>query len=218
MSMKERKPMTCEEFELAGLDLNRPDGDAELQAAREHLRSCGRCAQLQASWEALREELKELAQETQAVTSGRVEMRLRQEFGNVHRPAKTQRRVTVAALALAAAAVLALTLAWVRWNGPKQSTPAPIAQNAPMKGGNSNGISGESIVASNDSGDFVVLPGTLAGTFDTAQVVRVRMQRGSLSAWGLNVNEADANDWIQVDVLLGDDGQPQAVRLPATVN
>jgi hypothetical protein len=30
------------------------------------------------------------------------------------------------------------------------------------------------------------------------------------------VNEDRAADWIHVDLLVGDDGQPQAVRLPQT--
>jgi hypothetical protein len=39
------------------------------------------------------------------------------------------------------------------------------------------------------------------------------MQRGALGALGLPVNEDLANDWIQVDLLVGDDGSPRAVRL-----
>ena len=46
-------------------------------------------------------------------------------------------------------------------------------------------------------------------------VVRVRMQRGALGDLGLPVNEERANEWIQVDLFVGQDGQPQAVRLPA---
>ena len=37
--------------------------------------------------------------------------------------------------------------------------------------------------------------------------------RGALGAFGLPVNEDLASDWIQVDLLVGDDGAPQAVRL-----
>jgi hypothetical protein len=39
------------------------------------------------------------------------------------------------------------------------------------------------------------------------------MQRGALDALGLTVNEERASDLIQVDLLVGDDGQPQALRL-----
>ena len=51
---------------------------------------------------------------------------------------------------------------------------------------------------------------------DTAEaaILRVRLQRGSLSSLGLPVNEERAGEWIQVDLLVGNDGLPQAVRLP----
>jgi hypothetical protein len=44
------------------------------------------------------------------------------------------------------------------------------------------------------------------------------MQRGSLSALGLTVDEEHANDVVQVDLLVGADGQPQAYRLPEATN
>jgi len=57
-------------------------------------------------------------------------------------------------------------------------------------------------------------PGTSpADTLDAA-ILRVRMQRSSLGALGLPVNEERAGEWIQVDLLVGNDGLPQAVRLP----
>jgi hypothetical protein len=39
------------------------------------------------------------------------------------------------------------------------------------------------------------------------------MQRGALSALGFSVNEDRAAEWIQVDLLVGNDGLPQGVRL-----
>jgi len=44
------------------------------------------------------------------------------------------------------------------------------------------------------------------------------MQRGSLGALGLPVNEESAGEWIQVDLLVGNDGLPQAVRLAEEEN
>jgi len=46
----------------------------------------------------------------------------------------------------------------------------------------------------------------------------VRMQRSSLGALGLPVNEQRASDWIQVDLLVGNDGLPEAVRLAQEAN
>jgi hypothetical protein len=77
---------------------------------------------------------------------------------------------------------------------------------------------GETIVASNDSGDFTLLPGSVPSSMEGAMVVHVEMQRAALGALGLTVNEEHAADLIQVDLLVGDDGQPQAVRLPQSSN
>jgi hypothetical protein len=71
-------------------------------------------------------------------------------------------------------------------------------------------------LASNDSGEFTLLPGDVPGMSEDGTVVQVRMQRGALGALGLAVNEESAADWIQVDLLVSEDGQPEAVRLPQT--
>jgi hypothetical protein len=49
---------------------------------------------------------------------------------------------------------------------------------------------------------------------DDSAIVRVGMQCGALTALGLPVNEERVSDWIQVDLLVGEDGLPKAVRLP----
>ena len=60
-----------------------------------------------------------------------------------------------------------------------------------------------------DSGEFTPLPGTTLDETDEAAVLRVRMQRGALGALGLPVNEERAGEWIQVDLLVGNDGLPK---------
>ena len=61
---------------------------------------------------------------------------------------------------------------------------------------------------------FTFLPGAFAVDTEEAAILRVRLQRGALGALGLPVNEEGAAEWIQVDLLVGEDGLPQAVRLP----
>lgn len=62
--------------------------------------------------------------------------------------------------------------------------------------------------------EFVTLPyGLPVTSTDDSAVVRVRMQRAALGALGLPVNEERADEWVMVDLLIGADGQPQAVRL-----
>jgi hypothetical protein len=67
-------------------------------------------------------------------------------------------------------------------------------------------------------GDFTPLPGAAPDLTEQSEILRVRMQRGSLGALGLPVNEQRATDWIQVDLLVGNDGLPEAVRLAQEEN
>jgi hypothetical protein len=217
--------MTCEEFELAGLDLETmQEDDPVLSAAREHLRSCARCAALHENWQTLRADLQAVGAETQeAEAPARVEMRLRQEFRTRHKIAKARRAAVYAGWTLAAAAVVVAAVSWADWRHEygKGSTPSAVnsAQDVNMNKTTPAGPElGEAIVAANDAGEFTLLPGSFPGMLEDATVVRVQMQRGALSALGLTVNEERAADLIQVDLLVGDDGQPQALRLPQTTN
>ena len=74
------------------------------------------------------------------------------------------------------------------------------------------------ILSADDSGEFTPLPGTTLDETEDASIFHVRMQRGSLGALGLPVNEASAGEWIQVDLMVGNDGLPQAVRLAEEEN
>ncbi len=235
--------MNCEKFEVIGLDAERDTALSEVErvAAREHADTCSRCAALQDSWRAAGVELRAFAEDTaMAQAPARVEMRLRQEFRNQHVIFKVRRAAMVAAWALAASAVLAGVLSWRNWRhgqeevATKHLKSMPAAKKFPESNSSAganhenaaelaNGIppqnsagaaSSETIVADNELSGFTFLPGTLAVDADDAAILRVRMQRGALGALGLPVNEERASEWIQVDLLVGDDGLPQAVRLP----
>ncbi len=221
--------MTCEEFATAGLDLGAAGENGLLkQAARAHLRECPHCAALHENWLALREDLRALGTETaEAETSSRVEMRLRQEFRTKHKTAKARRAAFIAGWTLATAAALFLAFTWIHWHprkggdvavreGPAVHTAAlqqnagPSSKGITLAGSELDGV----LAASSGSGDFTLLPGSMPPAPEDATVVRVQMQRAALGALGLTVNEEHAGDWIQVDLLVGDDGLPQAVRLP----
>ncbi len=227
--------MTCEEFELAGLDLETlREGDSVQIAAREHLRVCPHCAALQENWQTLQAELHAVGAETrEAEAPPRVELRLRQEYRTRHKSLKARRVAVFAGWSLAAAAVIVAAVSWISWR--KEAHRGAVQQAAVVKqkatsagnagqGVNLNGTEpagpeiGETLVASNDAGEFTLLPGSLPGTLEDATVVRVQMQRGALDALGLTVNEERASDLIQVDLLVGDDGLPQAVRLAQATN
>jgi hypothetical protein len=215
--------MKCEEFESIGLDAGRDVSLSELQrvAAREHASTCPRCAALQDSWLIAGAELRSFADATQlAQVSPRVELRLRQEFRTQHRTLKTRRAAIVTAWALAAAAAFVCGLSIRNFIEAKRAVAArnvaPLQSVIPVQtiAKDSAASSVDTLVADNDLSDFTLLPGSLPSENDDAAIVRVRMQRGGLSALGLPVNEEQAGDWIQVDLLVGNDGLPEAVRLP----
>jgi hypothetical protein len=143
-------------------------------------------------------------------------MRLRQQFRAQYHTRKARRTAVVTAWVLGAAAVLVGAASWVNWR-----TSQTRALAHPPDGGvardNSVGQSfradPQSFVADSELSDFTLLPGVLPTDTDDDAILRVRMQRGALGAFGLPVNEDRANEWIQVDLLVGNDGLPEAVRL-----
>jgi len=235
--------MNCEEFELIGLDAERDTSLSEVErvAAREHAGGCSRCAALLESWQAAGAELRAFAEDTaMAQAPARVEMRLLQEFRTQHVTLKVRRAAMVAAWALAAAAIFAGVVSWRSWRHGQQDVASnhtgskPAVKISPENNagagtnpenavGFANGMpaqvsagsdGSEALVADNELSGFTLLPGTIAMDTDDAAILRVRMQRGALGALGLTVNEERASEWIRVDLLVGDDGLPQAVRLP----
>jgi hypothetical protein len=231
--------MKCEEFETVGLGLDRESGShgvdpIERAAAIDHVNSCARCAALQESWQDAQIELQALRELTRdAGAPLRVELRLRQEFYARRRSAKVRRFALSSAWVLASAALLVVGMSWWNWhianeniplqsaNAPAKITPATnaapttnvaigdVSDNFPTEPANE-----ATLIAANDAEDFTLLPGSMPQESGDGSVVRVRMQRGALGDLGLPVNEERANEWIQVDLYVGQDGQPQAVRLP----
>lgn len=230
MEMFGNNAMNCEQAESIVLDLDR-DGAAdslERAAAIAHLNHCPRCAALQESWDAAKEELRALGDETSAArASARVEMRLRQEFRTRHRTMVARRAAVVAAWALAAAAILVASISsWNWWHARQWEVMRQkiAASNAQVASGAGNAHNQSSVnfaagaVSGDDSGDFTPFPGTTPDDAEEAAILHVRMQRGTLGALGLPVNEERAGEWIQVDLLVGNDGLPQGVRLAQEEN
>lgn len=210
--------MNCEEFELRGLDLDRSDADPlEAQAAAKHAEVCANCAALLEAWRAVKGDLRILRESTGLQSAPtRVEMRLKQEL-RTRREARVPRSsVAIAGWALAAAAVLLASVGWLRThpgsgapNTDSERTPNVVAQSAAE-----NPASEATLLAADyDEGEFTQLPGSLSSAVDEASVMQVRLQRGALARFGLPVEPDRALEWVDVDFLVGVDGEPQAVRL-----
>lgn len=228
MESFDEKPMNCERAEELLFDVEREGAmdSAEKAAVLAHLANCPRCAALQESWQAAKEELRELGDETSlARAPERVEMRLRQEFRKRHQGVLTRRSAMVAAWALAAAAVLVGAVSLRNWQQARhKKSDGTMTASDTSRPGNTSAASqqnGDEVPAdssSSEDAEFTPLPGTVLDDSEEGAVLRVRMQRSSLVALGLPVNEQRASDWIQVDLLVGNDGLPQGVRLAAEEN
>jgi hypothetical protein len=227
--------MNCEEFELRGLDLDRADADpVEAAAATQHAGVCARCSALRESWREVKGDLQLLREATQLDSAPtRVEMRLKQEL-RTRREARVPRgMVAVAAWALVAAAVLVGVVSWETWRRtrhqdvsryeatvpsvPTQSPAVPDKNALPSEREAERKKASDSeqsaAARDDDAGKFTLLPGSLPSETEEAAIVRVRLQRGELGTLGFPVNQERAGEWIQVDLLVGNGGFPQAVRL-----
>jgi len=224
--------MNCEEFEILGLDSQR-DGsisDDGRERALQHARVCGRCAALGASWAAAQAELAALAESSRMLrVPARVETRVLQQFRLMHQPRQERRFLQLATWGLAAAAVIVCTFGvwdWHKWrqgslggNIASSATAALDAVPSRSTATTATNVSPvtddpEILIAGNEGNEFTQLPGSSLQEVEDGAIVRVGMERASLAAFGLPVNEDEASDWIQVDLLVGSDGSAQAVRLP----
>jgi hypothetical protein len=229
--MNGRTEMKCEEFELFGLESRRDHSlnDDCRQRAAQHARACAKCSALSASWQAAQTELVALGESTQGLEApSRIEIRVLQQFRLKHQARQERRTLKVATWMLAAAAALVCTVSVWDWHKWRQGSSGNVttSDTATADGNTGQGSatsdsarlasneSSDLLIAGNEGGDFTQLPGALSQELEDGAIVRVGMQRASLAAFGLPVNEERAGDWIQVDLLVAGDGSAQAVRLP----
>jgi hypothetical protein len=210
--------MDCEEFELRGLDLDRADADPqEAAAAAKHAEICGRCSAMLESWREVKCDLRLLRESTRLDSApARVEMRLKQELRTRRETRVPRGTVVVASWALAAAAVLIASVGWLQTHR-RVGQPVVSSSNAGMTSNTlqktSNGDGAQMLLADYDSASFTQLPGSLPSASGDESILEVRMQRGALERFGLPVDPDRASEFVDVDFLVGEDGQPQAVRL-----
>jgi hypothetical protein len=208
--------MKCEEFELFGLDMDRADArPEEARSAAEHAAGCPRCSALLESWRDLKRDLRILQESTRLVCApARVEMRLKQEL-RTRREARVPHRTTrIAAWALAAAAALAAATGWAHWRkGTARPTETATSQIAATRQASSDRTASTLLAADYDTGDFTQLPASMPTASSDQAILQARVQRGALMQFGLPVAPEQAADWVEVDFLVGEDGQPLAVRL-----
>jgi hypothetical protein len=62
--------------------------------------------------------------------------------------------------------------------------------------------------------EFVALPGAASlPQFESGSIVRVDLPLSSLAAYGVDISTSGGKGPVKADVLVGQDGEPRAIRL-----
>lgn len=236
---EERNVMDCAQFEEIYHELDRPgtSGFRFRERALAHAEYCAHCGVLLTDGEALDFALGSLAQQSaEKQASARVQAALLREFQQV-KLAESRRRIRrqLAALGTAAAVFLALGLG-VRHRiaSPTPSAPmqaasgtegpatvAPVAafsgtSNEPSSVANVTG--GKALATQADENEyaeeFVPVPyADDPAALEGGAIVRVTIPRSDLASFGLPITESDGTDRVSADLVISQDGTPQAIRL-----
>jgi len=222
--------MNCSLFEELVHDLDRPgtEGFAVREAALAHAETCGKCASLLTQSESLDQALRAISREGASQQApAKIESLLLEDFRQRNaisaRSEMPWRRV--AALATAAALFLALGVSLYRTRGQNQSasrTPgsgsvtAQVANEdrSPLASAQEDLLAADQALASDEATDFVPLPLADGSAADeTGAIVRVTLSRSALASLGLPVTDMGATERIPADIIVSEDGAPQAIRL-----
>ena len=230
--------MDCSQFEefLHDLDRQGTDGFEHREIALAHAETCSRCAQLLTQAEWLDLVLRSLStREIGQQVSPRVEAALMDEFRR-RRAATSRRRVRwqIAALGTAAALLLALGFALRHRTGPA-SGPVQHPQDAsalsgegkpgnaanpfspaaaPDSSGQEEAVAENQLDDSEDATAFVALPyADDSAARDGGAIIRVVLSRPALASLRMPVTDLGATDRIPADIVVSEDGAPQAIRL-----
>jgi hypothetical protein len=213
------------------------------ESALAHADSCSRCAQLLAEVESLDRAFRALAAEESGLRAPeRVEANLLQEFRREKAAVSRSGIRWQAAVGIAAAVLLAVGVSVHHWmtrppaTGPATQIPAvgsasPQAQQpagpsaqvgaqeqppisaAPEEAGRTV-RSAPSTEQSVSEDAFTPLPYADDPTaLDDGAVVRVVMPRAALASFGLPVAAMEGDGTVRADLVVSEDGTPQAIRL-----
>ena len=217
--------MHCVEFKEIYHDLDRPgtQGYRFRERALTHAESCACCGLLLTDGEALDFALGNLSQHNAGREAPpRVEAALLREF-RVAKLAGSRRRVReqLAALSVAAAILLAMGLGVQHRIASRSSTAVQSAQLAP----DSSAAAVDNTAATNEqvedeyASGFVPVPyADDPAALEGGAIVRVTLPRSALASFGLPITESDGTDRVFADLLVSEDGTPQAIRLVPDAN
>jgi hypothetical protein len=229
--MKEQEDfMDCVEFNEIYHDLDRPGtpGFRFREHALAHAESCSSCGLLLTDGEALDFALRNLTQHNAGREAPpRVEAALLREF-QASKLEGSRRRVhgQLAALGAAAAILLALGLGVQHRiaSQPHKATPQE-ASLATAPGAEASATAAQHAAAASEADEdeyateFVPLPyADDPAALEGGAIVRVTLPRSALPSFGLPIAESDGTDTVFADLVVSEDGTPQAIRLVSDAN
>ena len=225
------KHMDCMQFREVLHELDRPgaEGDALCERALAHAESCSDCAAQLTEMESLSFSLRQLAEESaEAQAPARLETLLLQEFRR-EKSATASRGVRwqLAAFGIAAAVLLALGLSLHRQhlvtpanvNSGQSSvqTVTTAPDNSAATKTSATAVDGSTHAAVADDAEYATAYMPLPYTYDPSEleggaVVRVVLPRAALVSYGLPVEGMGVRDQVTADMVISQDGTPQAIR------
>ena len=225
---EERMKIDCVEFGELLPDLDRPGtlGGERSEEALAHAEQCAPCAALMMEAEALNYDLRRIGDGLRDIEAPpRVEEALVAEFrrAKIEHPRRNWQR-ELAVLAIAALVLLAVGLGLYRERTQIAAIGHTESANATQ---NSNGVQSAQVANADDSeladneysNAFVPLP--YADDISESQggsVVRVDLPRESLVSMGVPVTGLNPGGHVVADLMLSEDGTPQAIRLVSQAN
>jgi hypothetical protein len=235
--------MNCHEYQDAILDFVRHELDEEgVRSLRSHLERCAGCAYRVREQQVLAERLNALAAATMGEMPPSVlETRLLERFVAEHSVGPVTntdaRPVVVASKWLKIAAALALATAALVWwsllgvsrsglppevaiSAPQPAAPSPAPQrvetvttSAPEPALKAPSRARRPARVVHPDG-FVPLPASDGlPAFESGQIVRMEIPLTSLPNYGVQISPEAVDKPVQADLLVGQDGQPRAIRL-----
>jgi hypothetical protein len=195
--------VNCQDFELDLMELARgvPLDDETRGAVLTHVAGCPRCAAGLAAERAVTSALGDLAvRHRQAAASLDLETRLIETFTREMEPAHV--RFTLRRFALAAGIVLVAGSGIVAW----MLLGAPDASRVPRQD--------IALTSTDEVGEFVPWPlAPPLSSLERGDIVRVPVPPAMLPALGIAPVSVSRGDRLEAEVIVGQDGQPRAVRI-----
>ena len=233
---KRMNRMDCAQFQEVLHELDRPgtEGATLCERALAHAEFCSNCAALLTEVESLDFALRQAAEESAELQAPpRLETSLLQEFRR-EKSATASRGVRwqLAAFAVAAAVLLALGLSLHRQhlvtsgdvNSALSSAQAPDNSAATTTATTAPGSNAPaSANSASDDAEYATAYMPLPYAYDPSEleggaVVRVVLPRAALVSYGLPVEGMGVADNVTADMVVSQDGTPQAIRLVAQTN